>query len=298
MSRRVWFRGWLRLRHYRRPKLFLLVGYWVLVIGAWHSFAGLAQDAADRVQVPVSPQASPQELLPLPQIHPLPPSLMQWESEAGDYFSDIRTTPVGYLIWSTFPVTVFVEPVPQPVPTTESQSGSVAVSASQSASQRWVAAVMEVIHEWNTYLPLSVTSDPDTADIAIWRSTPPIQARSALPSESEHSVETSRPPLPRVRSAATRYQLWVDRSDARPILAHRFTVQLSPNQTAEYVRAAARHELGHALGIWGHSPVQTDALYFSQVRQPPAISERDINTLKRIYQQPTRLGWAIARSEF
>jgi predicted Zn-dependent protease len=31
--------------------------------------------------------------------------------------------------------------------------------------------------------------------------------------------------------------------------------------------------------------------YFSQVRNPPPISPRDVNTLKRIYQQPTSLGW-------
>jgi predicted Zn-dependent protease len=34
-------------------------------------------------------------------------------------------------------------------------------------------------------------------------------------------------------------------------------------------------------------------MYFSQVREPPPISARDINTLKRIYQQPTRLGWPV-----
>ena len=36
---------------------------------------------------------------------------------------------------------------------------------------------------------------------------------------------------------------------------------------------------------------ETDVLYFSQVRNPPAISARDVNTLKRVYEQPTRLGW-------
>lgn len=39
------------------------------------------------------------------QIHPLPPSLAQWErvEEVGDYFTEIETTPLGYLIWLNFP---------------------------------------------------------------------------------------------------------------------------------------------------------------------------------------------------
>ncbi|XTZ12993.1 MAG: peptidase, partial [cyanobacterium endosymbiont of Rhopalodia inflata] len=38
---------------------------------------------------------------------------------------------------------------------------------------------------------------------------------------------------------------------------------------------------------------ETDALYFSQVRSLSPISVRDVNTLKKIYQQPTRLGWKL-----
>jgi hypothetical protein len=29
------------------------------------------------------------------------------------------------------------------------------------------------------------------------------------------------------------------------------------------------------------------------VNAPPDISERDLRTLKRVYEQPTRLGWPI-----
>ncbi|MDY6897650.1 MAG: peptidase, partial [Cyanobacteriota bacterium] len=68
-------------------------------------------------------------------------------------------------------------------------------------------------------------------------------------------------------------------------------ILLSPSQTGKYLLAASRHELGHALGIWGHSKDKGDALYFSQVRNPPLVSARDVNTLKKIYQQSTSLGW-------
>jgi predicted Zn-dependent protease len=147
--------------------------------------------------------------------------------------------------------------------------------------------VLQAVQEWNVYLPLEVVDRLEGADISILRSRPPLQA-SVNP-------ETGQLNLPRARAAQTRYEFYLrqipDASEA--ILSHRFTIQLSPDQTVEYTLATARHELGHAFGIWGHSPLETDVMYFSQVRNPPQISVRDINTLKRIYEQPTPLGWAL-----
>lgn len=233
--------------------------------------------------MPVWAQAASRSLaLPQPQAHPLPLPLNQWQDAAnqGDYFSKIQPTPVGYLVWSEFPIQIYVEPVSDSLGTN---------------SQGWVAAVNQAIQEWNAYLPLELVSSPTSADITIWRSAPAIQG---FDREAETGEESSRPRLPRIQSAETRYQIFVDYPpDTSAHLAHRFTIQLSPNQTIDYVRAAARHELGHALGIWGHSPMETDALYFSQVRSPATISDRDINTLKKIYEQPTLLGWDLVETE-
>lgn len=46
-----------------------------------------------------------------PKPHPLPPTLAQWQdsTNTGDYFSQVTTTQVGYLVWSQFPVRVYVE---------------------------------------------------------------------------------------------------------------------------------------------------------------------------------------------
>jgi predicted Zn-dependent protease len=219
-------------------------------------------------------------LLPTPQMHPLPPTLDQWlmPEPPDDYFSEIEPTLLGYLVWTRFPVRVFVESVAGSNPSEIERS------------QQWVASVMAAIEEWNPYIPLQAINSPATADITIWRSTLPLQGWNA----SEQSSESTSPPLPRASAAETRYQFFVDRVAPAPAyLSHRFTIYLTPNQTAAYTQSTARHEIGHALGIWGHSPVETDALYFSQVRHSPPISDRDINTLKRIYQQPTRLGWEI-----
>ncbi|WP_248277729.1 peptidase [Brasilonema sp. UFV-L1] len=194
--------------------------------------------------------------------HPLPPTLTKWQdnTNSGDYFSQVNPTQVGYLVWSQFPVRVYVE---RPE----------AINSKQ--AEQWVNTVLQAVQEWSVYLPLAIAQQPKEADITIVRKTPPLQT----------SPNSKRP---RARSAQTTYELYVSKNN---LLSHRFTMLLSPSQTGQYLLAATRHELGHALGIWGHSPLPTDALYFSQVRNSPSISPRDVNTLKRVYEQPTSLGW-------
>jgi predicted Zn-dependent protease len=69
------------------------------------------------------------------------------------------------------------------------------------------------------------------------------------------------------------------------------TIELAPGQADGVMLGVARHELGHAIGLWGHSPNPEDIMYFSTVKNPPLISSRDLQTLYRVYQQPTKLGW-------
>lgn len=205
--------------------------------------------------------------LPTPQPHPLPLTLAQWQdpSNSGDYFSQVVPVEVGYLVWSQFPIRVYVEPS--------------IVANSNHQAQQWKTAVSQAIQEWQAYLPLVAIEQSEQADIMMLRSAPPLRY-------------SPRSKIPRARSAETRYELYV-RPTTPEILSHRCKIWLSPRQTGKYMQAAARHELGHALGIWGHSLVASDALYFSQVRNPSLISARDVNTLKRIYEQPTRLGWSL-----
>lgn len=211
--------------------------------------------------------------LPALKIHPLPEFFVRWQDAAkGDYFDQVEPTPLGYLVWAEFPVKVFVE---QPVNANN--------SAASQRFQSWTAAVRKAIAEWNVYFPLQEIPDRDTADILILRSQPK--------REIKLNPDTGLYNIPRAIAAQTNYEFYLIENPA--VIAHRMKVQVSPNFAGVSLLATVRHELGHALGIWGHSPESEDALFFSQVSNPPAISPRDINTLKKIYQQPTRLGWKL-----
>lgn len=207
-----------------------------------------------------TPAASPPppDNWPSPRVHSLPPTLANWQdsTDSGDYFDRIKPPKVGHLVWSKFPIQVYIE---HPVNTTR--------------SQEWVEAMLGVIREWGVYLPLAVVDSSEVADIRILRQAPPLRQGE------------------KVRSGESVYELYTSQDGDKTILSHRFSVYLNPNQVGKYIAAMARHELGHALGIWGHSLLETDVLFKSQVRNPPPISAKDINTLKRVYEQPTRLGW-------
>lgn len=208
--------------------------------------------------------------LPLPpqQTQTLPPLLAQWSTDpkAGDYFDQIQPTQAGYLIWSQFPVKVYIDPDP---------------THCQHRFRQWSEAILAAVNAWDDYFPLQMTQSPENANIVWQCQRPPLQVRRDR--DSLH--------IPVARNAAARYRFYLT-SDASQTLSHRVWIQLSPHQSDLDTQATARHELGHGLGIWGHSLIETDVMYDTQTRQNPVISPRDWNTLKRIYQQPTRLGQA------
>jgi predicted Zn-dependent protease len=272
----------------RRSPLILLTVCLVLVLHLTSVSAGAVagEDGTPANSTPVEPSRStaPQDHLPPLRVHPLPDTLFSAVPSPNvsthgltdvpasngetDYFDAVQPTPLGYLIWSQFPVRVYLDAAIAP----DLQSES-----SLRLADTWRTAVTAAVAEWNSYLPLEIVSDADAADITVVRRSPPLDFRPGQPL--------------RARAAETRYEFYADTTVQPPRLSHRFQVFLRSDQSAEHVQATARHELGHALGIWGHSPLETDALYFSHVRHPPAISARDVATLRRIYQQPTRLGW-------
>jgi predicted Zn-dependent protease len=232
------------------------------MLGRWLSFLGLAALASLLVFSYSLIAAS--RSLPELKTHPLPANLARWQdnNNQGDYFEAVEISPVGALIWSRFPVKVYV----------------------QSDRSSWLSLVQQAIADWQPYIPLQEINQLELADIVIKRELPPSGVR--------FNPETGKLELPRVRSAITQYEIFVKENR----LTHRMTIQISPNLADRSALAAARHELGHALGIWGHSPLETDVMYFAQTREIPPISSRDINTLKKVYQQVTQLGWELTSS--
>lgn len=232
------------------------------------------------VSLMVTQQASQAaESLPSPQTHPLPPTLVNWfdATNSGDYFAQVKIPSVGSLIWSNFPVKVYLDR-----PSTPSDG-----SAASQRFEQWTEAVLQAIKEWNQYLPLQEVLEAETADIVIKRSPPPLQTTL--------NPQTRQLEIPRAATAQTYYKIYIT-SDNPPKLAHRMTIHINPGLAPKSTQATARHEIGHGLGIWGHSDSTRDVMYFSQVKDSPAISLRDINTLKKVYQQRTRLGWQLDKS--
>jgi predicted Zn-dependent protease len=186
---------------------------------------------------------------------PLPESLAQ-VAEGDNYFDRLQTTPVGALLWTRFPISVRIDLGP----TTDARATA------------WQQAVTQAITDWTPLLSLTQTTEAN-ADITIRRASLPLR-------------RLSDGKLAPVRFADTRFEFY--NQDDR--LRHRMVITLSPNQADRSLLSGARHELGHALGLWGHSDRPTDVMYSSQVGQPPNISNRDRATLRQVYEQSTRLG--------
>ncbi len=248
-----------------------------LLLGLFWAISGKLSPAWGAPGVGRLPLGSSQA--PSLQARPLPSPLsaIDIHPAAGDYLDRIEPTLLGYLLWSRFPIRVFVDPGPD-------GSGS-GTEFDRQKSALWQAAVGDALAEWGAYLPLERAERPEAADILIWQQAPPLKVW--------RDPETGRVES-RARSGEARYEFYSARTpEGTMILAHRMTIYLGAKTSSLYLRATIRHELGHALGLWGHSNEPTDALYPQQVREPPPLSARDINTLIRLYQQPTRLGWPL-----
>lgn len=247
------FRQKYRLR-WKQWSLFLLSAVFVIIMGSAYQMFG-AESAVDQSAIELRAAIA--------KPHELPQTLAQWDESKtpGDYFDQVRSVAVGALVWTHWPIRVYIEPL----------SAGLLMKP-----EVWQNAIAQSVKDWQPYLSIGFVNNISEADIQISAKSP-YQKSGA-----------------RVRSAETRYELYVGEQQT---LSHRVTINIRPTQTPQYLTSAARHEIGHALGLWGHSRNPADVMYFAQVRKPPGISAQDINTLKRVYQQPTKLGWPVVKAQ-
>ncbi len=152
-------------------------------------------------------------------------------------------------------------------------------------SADWAQGVREAFRIWKALFPLELTADPEEANILFdW---------SSEPSEEQHMGEE---------------QDWVRFQRAGGELTGRTVAYIKidtlHNWSKDEMRGVVLHELGHALGIKGHSDSKGDIMYYQaqeknhRIYIPRVIvplewkslvskpSQRDLNTLIRLYNAP------------
>lgn len=118
---------------------FGLLGGLAIALGIQWSSYGLSSDLLTR--------------LPQAQIHPLPEVLQGTPdptTATEDYFGAVTPSPLGHLIWSEFPVKVYVAPLDPTVS-----------PAAQQRQQQWQRATLAAIAQWQAYIPLLTRNNRD-----------------------------------------------------------------------------------------------------------------------------------------
>lgn len=148
--------------------------------------------------------------------------------------------------------------------------------------RRWLDAVEAALARWAALLPVVRVQDPAAAQVRVLRRRPPLASDATGRGRASHG---------RALLSLVNVQRRLGHWRLEPAVE----VLIGPGQRAEALEATALHELGHAFGLWGHSPDPADALATAPgpvpVRWPTA---RDRATLRWLYAQPTPFGREVA----
>ncbi|NJO86245.1 MAG: hypothetical protein HC818_06605 [Synechococcaceae cyanobacterium RM1_1_27] len=200
--------------------------------------------------------------IPEPIRYQLPPGLESYvyDDSVGDYLDQISSSEQGsYLQWSYYPVPIYIEEPPD--------------------YELWKPFVEKAVEEWSAYLPLTIVDTEAESRITIQRTT------------LELGISGAARPVVYFANDGT--------------LQQQVRILIGQQEGLAEVTAVTRHELGHALGLWGHSPDQADLMFGGyhaielggrRALRVPTIRARDLNTLKRVYEQPTFIGLTFPES--
>lgn len=165
------------------------------------------------------------------------------------------------------------------------RSFPIKVSIGNVPTSNWAQGAREAFDIWKGLIPLELIAESEEADIRFnWD--------ASLAEEGHAGEELDWVQFRRVEGELT----------GRKVAT--ISVDLSRNWSKDEMRAIVLHEMGHALGIKGHSSSKGDIMYFQvqeksrQVRVPGLYypfawktlvskpSQRDLNTLIRLYNTP------------
>ena len=175
-----------------------------------------------------------------------------FDEKAGDYLAQVWRPPgIATARFSRFPIKIRLP---------------------QSSPESWRKYLDETIKKWGSYIPLKTATANEPADIELtWEN---------------HFADNKL-------LGITRLQILQGHMQVRIYLLR--PTFYPPDVPERILKNVAMHEIGHGIGLFGHSDGPQDVMYAGELfsgkgkaalAKPGNITQRDLNTLKKIYECP------------